>query len=321
MSTSEQAKFWTGSIVNAGSIIFSLFVLYCLISDAALRRALHNHVIIVLLCLGLIYEIVVVPWTLYRFWHDRPLVESTTFYLLTYFFDYSIIVTQAILFAWATIERHILIFHDQWLSTKRKRLVLHYFPIILLLIYCILFFVITTFAPFCENSYGIFIVLNILIPCVFDKTSLGIWDLFAHQVAPIVVIVVFSIALLLRILFQKKPANHSIQWRKYRKMTIQLLSISVLYFLFGIPMSVVIILMDYNILPAENINVLLYVVIVRTYVILLFPFVCCASLPELRRKLKRMTTLLRHGRVGIQENLNGTQTLGGQTMKLHPAIH
>ena len=79
--------------------------------------------------------------------------------------------------------------------------------------------------------------------------------------------------------------------------------------------------MDYNILPAENINVLLYVVIVRTYVILLFPFVCCASLPELRRKLKRMTTLLRHGRVGIQENLNGTQTLGGQTMKLHPAIH
>ena len=33
---------------------------------------------------------------------------------------------QVTLFAWASIERHILIFHDQWVSTQSRRLFVHY---------------------------------------------------------------------------------------------------------------------------------------------------------------------------------------------------
>jgi hypothetical protein len=79
------------------------------------------------------------------------------------------------------------------------------------------------FVPTCENSFDAFLAGSIFIPCAFDKTMLGIWDLIVHQVIPTFIIVIFCTALLLRVVLQKRRMNQPVQWRKYRKMTIQLL--------------------------------------------------------------------------------------------------
>ncbi len=54
-------EFWIYAISDGLSILCSLFVLYDLLFDRTLRKALNNHVIIVLLIMGLIYELTTIP--------------------------------------------------------------------------------------------------------------------------------------------------------------------------------------------------------------------------------------------------------------------
>lgn len=102
-------RFWTYLIGDILSVPCALFVLYYLIFDPTLRRALHNHIIIALIIVGLVIELISMPWILYRHKFGVPLIRSPIFYLASYYFDYAFYTTQVILFAWGTIERHILI--------------------------------------------------------------------------------------------------------------------------------------------------------------------------------------------------------------------
>jgi hypothetical protein len=91
------------------------------------------------------------------------------------------------------------------------------------------------FATPCENTFDGFLTGDIYSPCAFDKTALGTWDLIRHQIVPILIIVISCIVLVLRVIKQKTRMRRSIHWRKYRKMTIQLLSISTIYMIFNAP--------------------------------------------------------------------------------------
>ena len=145
-------RFWSYLWFNILSLCFTLFALYFMIVDGTLRRALHNHIIIVLLVVGLIYELTNIPWILHYNRTGVPLIASHTFYIIWAFVDYTVYSLQIALFAWATIERHILIFHDSWVATKRRRLLIHYFPIVAIIVYYLVYYSIVHFVPFCENS-------------------------------------------------------------------------------------------------------------------------------------------------------------------------
>jgi len=125
-------------------------------------------------------------------------------------------------------------------------LFVHYIPIAAIVIYCFVYF-----GPFCENS---FIAGGVYILCVFNDTILGTWDLLFHQVIPTFIIVSFSLALFLRVLWQKRKLNQRMRWNKYCKMTIQLLSISILYLLFNSPWTLVIFAYQYG-LPEQIANI------------------------------------------------------------------
>ena len=287
-------RFWAYLISNITSLLCTIFTLYFLLSDRTLRRAPHNHVIIVLLILGFVYECTDIPWIIHNSRFDQPWSASPAFYLFWVFFDYMAYSLQIALFAWATMERHILIFHESWLSTRKKRFLVHYCPNGAITVYYIIYYSLVHFAPHCENSFTDFLAGGIFIPCAFDKTFLGVWDLIVHQVIPTFIIVIFCIALLARVILQKTHMNQPIYWRKYRKMTIQLLSLSTIYMIFNAPWVLTIFAYQYG-LPDEIATVvLMYTGFLYYYVIFLFPFVACFSLPELRSKVKR---LLRCGRV------------------------
>ena len=110
VETVEPIQFWLYLISNFLSILCSLLVLYFILGDRVLRHALNNHVIIVLLIIGLINELTGIPCVLHYLRTGSSWIETPVFYLLYFFFEYGIYTTQIILFAWATIERHILIF-------------------------------------------------------------------------------------------------------------------------------------------------------------------------------------------------------------------
>jgi hypothetical protein len=149
ISFSYPVRFWIYLLGDIPSIICSIFVLYHLLFDRTLRHALNNHVIIILL----IIELTDVPWTLHYYLYNTNMIETPAFCIIWGWINFGLYVTQLLVFAWASLERHILIFHDQWVSTKRKRFFVHYLPPILILAYCFIYFAVVFLFPPCQNWF------------------------------------------------------------------------------------------------------------------------------------------------------------------------
>ena len=285
-------KFWLYLLCLIPSIFCTFFVLRHLLFNRALRNALNNHVIILILLLGLICEITVYPWMLFYYRSNDEWDRSPTFCIVWAFMDWGLYVTQTVLFAWATIERHILIFHDRWVGTRKSRFLVHYLPLTLLLLYCLVFYIVVDFFPPCENFF--YSDMICVYFCLYDVYEFYMWQTIAHQIIPNFIIVVFSIALLARVIWQKFKLHQPIHWRKHRKMTVQLLSISLLYLVFSFPFILVTLLylcgLPYRIYG----SFIVYADFFSYFIVLLFPFVCALSLPELWTKIKNTIYPQRH---------------------------
>ena len=230
------------------------------------------------------------PWMLYFFKSKQIWQRSFTFCVIWGFLDWFLYVSHTMLFAWATIERHILIFHETWISTNKQKILLHYFPMIFILIYLFIFYVIMYFFPPCQNYHQSANLLCIF-PCLYDKYILSMWDFIVDQLFPILIIVIFSIALFIRVLKQKQRMCRTIHWRKHRKMTIQLLSISFVYLIILLPYAIVYIIRLSGLKNAFSNEFYAYTVFFSYFILLLFPFVCALSLPESQIKLKNFFQL------------------------------
>ena len=281
----HQVRFWFFLIANIISLSCTLFTLYFLLADRTLRRALHNHVIIVLLVLGLIYEVTVIPWFLHNEQFDTPWLASRNFCLIWAFLDYGLFSLQVGLFAWATMERHILIFHDRWVSTPKKRFFIHYFPIIGIVGYYVAYYCIVYFVIPCASPFDGFLAGGIYIPCAFDRTVLATWDLMFHQVVPTLIITLFSIGLLVRVVYQKIRVRQPVQWRKHRKMTLQLCVISIIYIVFNGPWVVVVFAYQCGLSVERAAVGIIYGNFLNYFIIFSFPLVSFLSLSDLRSKL------------------------------------
>ena len=285
---SISVRFWLYLVPNVLSILCSLFVLYYLLFDRTFRKALNNHVFIVLLFVGLGFELIDIPLTLHYYRLDAAWRPLHNFSLFWSYIDFTFYTIQIIIFAWATIERHILVFHNQWLLTTKKRFFIHYLPIITLITYVFTYcFIILYFSP-CGNVFYHSHINGVPVPCVIDKTIIAKYDLICHQMIPTFTIVIFSIGLLVRVLYQKTRLNRSLQWRKQRKMAIQLLSISILYLSFNFPWTFIDLCYEIGLSVGDVFKFRSYAYFFSCYIIFLFPFVCCGTLPELRKKLNRV---------------------------------
>jgi len=240
--------------------------------------------------------VTIYPWMLYYYKHRNDWQRSYIFCSIWGFIDWGLYITQSILFAWASIERHILIFHDGLVSTRKKRFFVHYLPLIVLLPYCLIFYSIIYYFPPCKNFFNDLDMICVR-SCLFqDNAVINMWETIAHQILPTLIIIIFSIALLLRVLRQKHRIHHVIQWRKHRKMTIQLLSISFLYLVFSFPNTIMVLMYICGLTEQIGGEAQLYVEFFSYLVILLFPFVCILPLPELQKKIMKILHLQRRGR-------------------------
>jgi hypothetical protein len=308
-SSIQTARFWAYLFSDIFSLLCSFFTLHFLLTDRTLRQALNNHIRIVLLIIGLIYELTNIPWTLYSDYNHRPLIRSNLFYSFWTYIAQALYALQIELFAWATIERHILIFHDQWVSTSKKRFFVHYFPIGVISIYYIIYYGLVYFGAICVNSFDAFLTIGFNIPCAFDHTILGVWDLMFHQIVPLLIIVSFSIALIVRKILQKNRLRQGVNWRKHRKMIVQLLSISTIYVIFNSPWVLVAFAFQHGLPQNIVLAAFSYTSFLNPYVIFLFPFICCLALPELRKKFKINILCRRRPRRVTQGAFAGTREI------------
>ncbi|CAF0991115.1 unnamed protein product [Adineta steineri] len=216
----EFSLFLIGQIV---SIPCYIFVLYHFLAHKITRRALHNHVIIILLIYNFIDLTVDLSLTMTYSLFDIVSPFSPIICLLWQFIDYGIWYGTISLMFWASVERHILVFHSNIIRTKQRRIILHYIPLLFFSLYTpILYFYLIFLYP-CDH---IFLSTHVRCGSLCYFYLAPIWfiyyDTLAHYTIPILLITLFSSILILRFIKQKSRLKQAIKWRQCRKMIIQL---------------------------------------------------------------------------------------------------
>jgi hypothetical protein len=157
------------------------------------------------------------------------------------FFEYSLDVIIADLTVVISIQRHILIFHEPILRICLKRYIFYYFPLFICIIYpLILYTIIILFYPCDGTQWDYTSSVCGFANCylVFNKV-LGTYDWTANNGMPTVIIIIANITLVMRVIKQKRRHHQRVNWRKHRRLTLQLLSISSLFLIAWLPSLII----------------------------------------------------------------------------------
>ena len=215
--------------------------------------------------------------------HQRSLRQE--FRLLWEFIDWSGLTLQLLLFAWISIERHILFSHDHLVATRIKRFFFHYLPPIVIIVYDLLYYTLVIFTPNCKNidpdspnpTFD---------PCAFQNEALHTSEAVVHQIAPIFIILIAGVIVLIRILWQKYCVHQQIQWRQHRRMAVQLLAVLFLSLTFPTLYVLVFLLNICGITQTSAVDITKDRLYLGDYALLLHPVVCVVTLPGLSKKMK-----------------------------------
>lgn len=286
-SLSPSARFWLIIIFEIPSLACSFILLYHLIIDRTLRKSLNNHVIIALLIVGLFSQLIDNPSYLNYIRIGYVWPQTSFSCILWWFAATGMSNLTNILMAWASIERHILVFHDRWLRTKRTRFILHYLPLLTIIFYGFIYYIIILLIYSCENIYA-YTQDWCLYPCYYYDETLAMYDTIVNSIIPTPIIVLFNISLIIRVIKQKQTLHRRFQWRKYRKMITQLLSISGLFLFFNLPMTSIVLAQTCGLPIGATGQFEYYTIYMYHFISLLLPFICLISLPEIRKKMKQM---------------------------------
>ncbi|CAF4291054.1 unnamed protein product, partial [Adineta steineri] len=272
------------------SILVSIFNLYHLLSSRALRQALNNHVIILLLCCGLVYEVTL--GILYVYLNQTGVVplqlQTPAFCYIWALLNSSIYIIIYLLMAWAAFERHILVFHTNWFGTNRKRLLFHYTPLALCIIWPLFFYTITLFIIPCSVRLSYTSNTCGLYSCVTQARWSALFDSIGHYMMPTFLIVIFSVALFVRVLYKRYRVRGQIEWKNYQKMAFQLFPISIIYIV--LQFTWVLMYAAYSAGVSRSVGYSFYTDIraFSTWTVLFTPFATVISLPEFVKKCQQL---------------------------------
>lgn len=287
ISLPRSIRFWLMLLINVPSIICSCCIITHVIINRAHRQALHNHTILLMLIFGLPVQLMDISFYLAFF--QRGIVEPQHPLVcrLWWFADYGIYNGGLFLMAWLAIERHILIFNDQWVSNRTGRILLHYIPLATIVMYIILFYTIAVFFLPCEDSYDYTLPVCGASPCYQSYGILGMFEFIVNTSIPIILEGLSSIVLIIRVQLQKRRLRQSIQWRKHRRMIIQLFLISGLNICLNLPISIIPIAHMCGLPPEYGVQAELYFFFLGYFVIFSLPFISLCQFPDLRKQMKK----------------------------------
>ena len=282
---SRTIKFWMMLVGVTGSMPCYLFLIRYFLTQRNVRQKHYNHVTIASLFVGL--TILSVDLTCHLgFFRLQYIVPSTpAICLIWQLVDYGFWYGDLFLKSWAAIERHVFIFHSNLLSTPWKRLLFHYMPLTWATLYCPLVYVYLVFFYPVDHVYD-YTVLVCGGPYYYNGIPPWlIWyESIFHYVVPIFFIVIFSNALFIRVVLQKRQLRVAQGWRQYRKMTLQLLFVSIVY-LFDLP-YIIVTIVRWSGLPDFGTDVQgPYFYFVNYIPIILYPFAILGTYPKLMQKV------------------------------------
>ncbi|CAF4031847.1 unnamed protein product [Adineta steineri] len=215
-------RFWLYLIFLIPSVLCALFCLYHFLIDRVLRKALNNHVVMLILVLGVFLNLTDIVWYIDFYRTGHPLSLTEAFCMTWTYIDYAVFVSITLLVAWGSIERHILIFHQNLVSTQIKRFLVHYLPLFTVTMYPFIYYIIIYFVLPCDPWIDFTTSGCGISACAYNTAFLGMWDSIAHNIVPIFIIVIFSMALFGRIWYNAAdPTKFAIVERYEQQSDVQ----------------------------------------------------------------------------------------------------
>ena len=283
---SKTTRFWILLIFEVPSLCCCLLLLYNFFFDRKLRTALNNHAIIAVLIFSFFLLVIDVPnyMTLFHLGYVWPSTPINCYAWL--YVDIVGYYGIGMLMAWASIERHILVFHHQWLNTHKKRILIHYVPLVTVILYPCIFYTILIFFVPCEHTidYTQYVCSG---ACAYGIRTLAMLDGIINGDLPTFLITIFNILLVIRVVQQKRRIHQHVQWRKHRRLTIQLLSCSALFIVFNLPLVCIYIAQALGVPYGATGQFELFLYFMAYFIILWMPFVCLGSSPEILSKIRK----------------------------------
>ncbi|CAF4175362.1 unnamed protein product [Adineta steineri] len=280
-------RFWMYLVSNCASFICSVFVLYYLLFDKNLRRGLHNHALIVGLIINLFALVLDIPLVLYRLYYGIVLIQVPFICQLWKYIDAVSYTVLPKLVAWASFERHILIFNERRFLRSKNRILFHYIPIGVVAGYHILLYMIIDFFVPCHNTFDYTQNYCAYQSCVY-QTAYAIYELFTNGVFSSMCIAFFSITLIVRVIYRRYRVHRHVDWHKHRKLTRQLLFVVSIFYIFYFPLIILGIWRYIIGIKSFGSQYYVYGSFFSDYINFLFPFVCLGTIPQLKTKIKKI---------------------------------
>ena len=281
-------KFVIFIIITPPALVCNGISVYYLTVDRTLRRAIHNHALLVLLIATLLCNLVEIPRVIY-YLHVGIVIPQTEINCLFWqWCDCLLFGSVNVLMLWMSLERYLLIFHGHLYRTTRHRLLYHYLPLAVIMIYMPLFYAMAIFINSCEQKIDFSLPLC-GFPCFMSQAKISLYDFITHTWIPLIVGILLDVLLIVRVVYRKRVGlqNQSAHQRRRHKMAIQVLSISSLYSILQGPYSAVLFVQLFVPLPIS----ISYVQTIYFYYLfwlltLLLPFVCIGCLPKVISELR-----------------------------------
>lgn len=252
-------------------------------------QSAHNHIFLYLIVASCVQKTIDVPFLLYYLRWGISMGQNTTFCITWSWLDYSLISCLLHLLTWFSIERHLFVFHSQWMKKSSSLLLFHHIPLIVCSIYAPLFYFIVIFFPTkCSNSWTYSEMFCGGACYVYNDAVLSAFDWLFHYALPVLIIFLANVLLFCRVVWQRVKRGQPIGgWRRYRWMILQLVYLSALCLSLQSPATIVGVI-ELLWLPTFaydlQTNYLFYI----TYFLYQFlPIVVLSSLPELHKDIRR----------------------------------
>lgn len=276
-------QYLTLQILMIISLPCYFFNFYHLFTNRVLRRETQNHVIILFLITNFFIVIVDLPSILSILRTGLLWSRAKSFCFFYLFIDYYLFAASLLVMAYASFERHILIFHNNFLSTRSKRIFIRYLPMSFCIIYPFIFYIFVFLLFPSTSHYDPTTKICADDSYLSDNLILTMYDTIGNGTIPTFLIIIFNMTFLFRVIRQKGRMCQNRNWTQYRKIIMQMFGISLLHLFTNMPYYMMVFL--------ALINVSLYQYSLEPYFVMLLyitstilPFVCLASLPELWKK-------------------------------------
>lgn len=283
-----RVKFSLLLLFQVPACVLSIFVFIYSISHRRLLQALQNQALLILLIVNFIQLTVTLPLSLKFFATGFVSPANPTFCSWWIYLEFVLYTASPYLMATISVQRHVLVFHPQLLTSRWIRRLLHHLPLAGCILYPIVLYLALVILYPCDGTqYDYSKNICGFAPCylVFSKV-MATTDWIINSLFPMFVNVLANVLLIIRVIRQKRRVNQGITWKQQRKLAIQLFCVSAIYLIGWFP-SIIVGLVQVLGDPKFLIQVQEdYLVILNSLVCLFLPWICLGLLPEMLAWLK-----------------------------------